>query len=378
VSGLGFNQSYRLSVCAGLAVLLAAIAAPGSPAADRLILRNLDFILDRTVVALDEDGATLDAPLADGTTQLSWDRIERGKVALDQARFDELLAEIGLPLFRVRQRLKSQDYAGLAAPAELLYPKFAGRMSPAALYVAQATLWSRLASGRREAAIEPYLRSVELLRSGKLAVDDVPGDRRLAVDLATGLSNELVPVWHDPAASKTALGGVQQAIRDMAQPRPAGVYTYYATLALAAGELAEAERVLPFLTEETPELAAWRQVVLAQREVLAGSAGEAASRLAAELSTVPPTVRPAALYWVGRSRLLSSDALAVRDGLLDLLSIPAEHPRGDADLSAAALYLAAEQLDKVKDEQGADAIRQELLRQYSHTQVANRMQTGGK
>ncbi|MCU0878280.1 MAG: hypothetical protein MUF06_10895, partial [Pirellulaceae bacterium] len=172
--------------------------------------------------------------------------------------------------------------------------------------------------------------------------------------------------------------GVQQAIRDMAQPRPAGVYTYYATLALAAGEPAEAERVLPFMTEETPELAAWRRVVLAQRELLAGSAGEAASQLAAELATVPPTVRPAALYWIGRSRLLAEDALVVRDGLLDLLSIPAEYPRGDADLAAAALYLAAEQLDKVKDEQGAAAIRQELLRQYSPTQVANRMRTGGK
>ncbi len=378
MNGLGFNQSYRLSVCAGLAVLLAAIDAPGAAAADRLILRNLDFILDRTVVALDEDGATLDAPLADGTTQLSWDRIERGKVALDQARFDQLLAEIGLPLFRVRQRLKSQDYKGLAAPAEQLYPKFAGRTSPAALNVAQATLWSRLAAGRREAAVEPYLRAVELLRGGKLAVDDVPGDRRLVVDLATGLSSELVPIWHDPAAAKGALAGVQQAIRDMAQPRPAGVYTYYATLALAAGEPAEAERVLPFMTEETPELAAWRRVVLAQRELLAGSAGEAASQLAAELATVPPTVRPAALYWIGRSRLLAEDALVVRDGLLDLLSIPAEYPRGDADLAAAALYLAAEQLDKVKDEQGAAAIRQELLRQYSPTQVANRMRTGGK
>lgn len=373
---MGFNRSFRLAVCAGLAVLLPAIASPGASAADRLILRNLDFILDRTVVALDEDGATLDAPLADGATRLSWDRIERGKVALDQARFDELLTEIGLPLFRVRQRLKSQDYAGLAAPAEQLYPKFAGRTSPAALSVAQAAMWSRLATGRWEAAVEPYLRTVELLRGGTLAADEVPGTRRLAVELATGLSSELVPVWHDPAAAKESLSSVQQAIRDMAQPRPAGVYVYYATLALAAGESAEAERVLPFISGDSPELAAWRQVILAQREVLAGSLGESASRLAAELSTMPATVRPAALYWVGRSRLVSSDESVVRDGLLDLLAIPAEYPRGDAELAAAALYLAAEQLDKVKDERGAAAIRQELGRQYSHTQVAKRRAGG--
>jgi hypothetical protein len=377
LSGLAFNQSYHLSVCAGLA-LLTAVAAPGAQAADRLILRNLDFILDRTVVALDEDGATLDAPLADGTTQLSWDRIERGKVALDQARFDELLAEIGLPLFRVRQRLKSQDYAGLAAPAELLYPKFADRSSPAALNVAQATLWSRMALGRREAAVEPYLRVVRLLAGGKLSTEEIPGKRQLAVDLATGLSSELIPVWHDSAAAKQALAGVQQAIRDISPPRPAGVYVYYATLALAAGEPAEAERVLPFITEDSPELAAWRRVILAQREVLAGGTPEAASQLADELATIPPTVRPAALYWVGRSRLLSSDDSIVRDGLLDLLSIPAEYPQVDAELAAAALYLAADQLDKVKDDEGAAAIRQEISRQYGHTQVANQRRTSDK
>jgi alkylated DNA nucleotide flippase Atl1 len=377
LSGLAFNQSYHLSVCAGLA-LLTAVAVPGAQAADRLILRNLDFILDRTVVALDEDGATLDAPLADGTTQLSWDRIERGKVALDQARFDELLAEIGLPLFRVRQRLKSQDYAGLAAPAELLYAKFADRSSPAAINVAQATLWSRMALGRREAAVEPYLRVVRLLAGGKLSAEEIPGKRQLAVDLATGLSSELIPVWHDSAAAKQALAGAQQAIRDIAPPRPAGVYVYYATLALAAGEPAEAERVLPFITEDSPELAAWRRVILAQREVLAGGTPEAASQLADELATIPPTVRPAALYWVGRSRLLSSDDSIVRDGLLDLLSIPAEYPQVDAELAAAALYLAADQLDKVKDDEGAAAIRQEISRQYGHTQVANQRRTGDK
>src|SRR5690349_12003618 len=103
--------------------LLAAIGE----SADRLILRNLDIILDRTVTALDEDGLVLDAPRAGGGNRITWDEIERGKVALDQARFDALLSELGPPLYRIRQRLKIGDYVAASEPAELLYEKFSRR-----------------------------------------------------------------------------------------------------------------------------------------------------------------------------------------------------------------------------------------------------------
>src|SRR5205085_10702645 len=98
-----------------------------------------------------------------------------------------------------------------------------------------ATMWSRLAAGKREGAVQPLLRSVELLRSKAASAADLPGSRRLHADLATAISPELLPVWFDPAAAKDALPAVQQTIRMMAQPRAAGVYVYYATLAIAAG-----------------------------------------------------------------------------------------------------------------------------------------------
>src|SRR3954470_16967408 len=104
-------------------VLWPAISCP----ADRLILRNLDIVTDRTVTAFDEDGLVLDGAREGGTDRITWDEVERGKIALDQPRFDKLLADLGAPLYRIRQRLKVGDYNAAREPAELLYPSFAER-----------------------------------------------------------------------------------------------------------------------------------------------------------------------------------------------------------------------------------------------------------
>ena len=355
---------------AAAAVIGPFASADRARAADRLILRNLDFVLDRTVVEIDEDGVRLDAALPGGGDRLTWDRIERGTVALDQERFDKLLAELGLPLYRIRQRLRVGDYAALAEPAEAVYPRLSGRRSPTAFMVCQAVVWSRLAAGRREAAVEPYVRLCELVRSNPGWMADLPGERRMTIDPATALSNELTPIWFDAQAAAAALGGVEQAIRGMTQPRPAGIYVYYATLALTAGQPEEADRVLGALVSDD-RLAQWRSVVLAQREVLAGRPDAALATLLEQRGELTEACRPAALYWLGRGQLLSTDPMTVSGGLLDLLTLPAEYASRDRELAAAGLYEAAAALDKLKDARGAAALRQELARQYGGTYHAN-------
>ena len=336
-------------------------------AADRLILRNLDIILDRTVTQIDEDGIELDAARPRGTSHLTWDEIERGTVALDQAKFNRLLAELGPPLYRVRQRLKTGDYEALAEPAEQLYPLFAARKSQTAYMVCQAVMWSRMAAGQREAAVEPYLRCFEILRSGRAKLTQLPGLRRLAVEPKSAITTDLLPVWFDAAASKAALPVVHEAIRGMNQPRPEGVYIYYATLALAAGETAESERVMRLFRGDEPLAAQWRDIVLAQQEVLAGAPGPNIHGLQTAVSNFAPASRPAALYWLGRAHLQSPDASVVRDGVLELLTLPAAHATTDPHLAAAALFHAAEALDKLKDTKGSAALRQELAAQFGNT-----------
>jgi hypothetical protein len=337
-----------------------------SRAADRLILRNLDILTDCTVTALDEDGLVLDRTFQDRSL-ITWDEIERGRIALDQPRFDRLLAELGQPLYRIRQRLKIGDYQAAGEFAEQLYPHFAERMSQTAYLVCQATMWSRLAASQREAAVEPYLRCYELLRSRSAAGDKLPGSRRLRTDPATAISAELLPVWFDAPSAKSALPAVEQAIRALPPPRAEGVYIYYASLAIATGQPEEADRVLPLITSQEHGLPAWRDILLAQRETAALSPGEATERLRRALDELPTGCRAAALYAIGQANLLSPDLETQRDGLLALLTLPAAYSREQPELAAAGLYRAAEALVKLKDDTGAAAVRRELAHHYAGT-----------
>jgi hypothetical protein len=355
----------RQSTALALALVLLGPAA--AYAADRLILRDLDIITDRTVTALDEDGLQLDRAREGGGDRVTWDEVERGRVAMDQPRFDKLLAELGTPLYRIRQRLKVGDYEAAAEPAELLYPRFAERKSQTAYLVCQATMWGRLARAKREAAVEPFLHCYELLRSKAAAAEKLPGNRRLKVDGATGISAELLPVWFDPSAARAALPLVQQVIRSLPQPRPDGVYVYYATLAIAAGETVEAQRVMTPLNRSQEPIATWHDIVLAQQELAAGSPGAAIERLKTRHDAVPEPCRPLVLFLIGLTDSQSTDGNVCRDGLLSLLTLPAIYSRQHPDLAAAGLYHAAVGLDKLKDATGAAAVRRELASRYVGT-----------
>jgi len=360
------------------ALVLLASSAPFAPAADRLILRNLDILTRHTVVSFDEDGLVLDGPRPGGGERVTWDEVERGKVALDQPRFDKLLSELGQPLFRIRQRLKIGDFEALAEPAEAMFPRYAQRQSQTAYLVCQATMWSRLEAGRREAAVLPYVRCFELLRSRVATSGSLPGSRRLKVDPATGISPELVPVWFDAAAARAALPDLQAAIRDMASPRPEGMSIYYASLALAGGEAAEADRVIQSVQSNQPELLAWRDVLAAQQEITAASPGAAVEKLRTRQGALPAVCRPAALYWVGLADSQDADGNRCKDGILRLLTLPAEYGDEQPELAAAGLYHAAVALAKLKDDRGAAAVRGELAGRYAATQHARRLGAGAE
>jgi hypothetical protein len=372
-----FHQSWQSLACITLAA-----ACSASSAADRLILRNLDIIAGPTVTGLDEDGVLLDTALQSGRTRIPWDEIERGRIALDQPRFDALLADLGLPLYRVRQRLKIGDLPGAGEVAEKLYPRFRERRSQTAYLVVQAVLWSRLDSGQLEQSVEPALRCFELLRSQAATTDDLPGSRRPKFDMNTGLCGELPPIWLDPQAAHEALPEVEATVRAMSQPRPISAYLYYATLAVAAGQTSEADRVLPSLQAAGGQLTQTRHasegiapalvdLVKAQEELAGGDSGLACERLRRSRVSLPPACQPAASLLLGRLDVKSDNDDRIRDGLLELLSLPAAHGDELRELSAAALYESAQALDKLKEDSGAAAVRGELFGRFRGTRFAS-------
>ena len=349
--------------------LLAALLATAN-AADRIILRNLELITDRTVLSVDEDGARLDAPRKSGSDRVTWDEIERGRVSPElQEEFNRFQTELGPPLYQLRQRLRIGDYAGLLAPAEKLSGVFAERRSQTAYLVCQSLMWGRLAAGQREQAVEPLLRCVALLESGAADPLRLPGARRLLLGNSSPLCGDLPPVWLNQAAAKEVLPAVQKLVREPAQRRPSQFYLYYASLASEAGDFDEASKVLGALTAAGDGDRQAQQIVRAQIEIqrkLPGGATSGLAQIADGESSLPAEL---AGYWRGVHLLAASDVDQQRDGLLALLSIPAKEQTQYSELAAAALHRSAIALAQLGDVAGAAAVRRELSSRYAATAV---------
>ena len=331
--------------------------------ADRIILRNLEVLADKRVAEFNEDGIRL----SDGT-RIQWDQVERAQVDPgQQAAFDRMLKELGTQLYRLRQRLTVGDYRGLLEHAEALYPRYVGRDSETAYLVFQSLMWARLASGQREAAVEPYVRAFDYLQRRPPADAKLPGQRRLSFDRQTGMTRELIPIWFDAEAARLALPAVLKAVSEMAEPRPEGMRIYYGTLALAAGDWDTARRVLAGVQGEQPKLAELLRIAVAQGEVLAGQRGAALQSLDEGFEKLDPENQPLALYWLGRSKLASSDASARREGMLQLLQLPALYGETYPDLAAAGLYHTMMAYAQEQDVSAQSALRRELLNHYKQT-----------
>jgi hypothetical protein len=341
-------------------------------AADRLVLRDLSTIRS-DVASFNADGLVLTAERPGGGKLVFWYEVE--SLELDdknqQAEAIKLLEEIGLPLYRLRVRLQTGDDEGLLAPAAELYPVFRERRSVSALVVLQSLVWGRIAHGQREAAVEPWLREFELLRSRAAKVSDIPGSRKPGVDAASALLAELEPAWFDAEAAKTALPAAEKALQAMSKPVPPGAIMYVASLALAAGERQKSSEYLEEEIDSNNLAASLKQTLLAQSE-LPDNAVAAANRLqktVAELEEAGENnearerfLHPLALYWLGRAQLASDKPAVQQSGLLTLLRIPALEGRQSPELSAAALHEVAQFY--AKDAPIATRLRREITQQF--------------
>jgi hypothetical protein len=358
----------RLPV-APVILLLILVANASSSAADRIVLRSLKIISDRTVVSFDEDAIVLD-----NQQKLGWHEIEKATVSpAQQLAFDKQLKELGEALYRIRQRLTTADYEGLLQPAESLYPRYVTLTGDTSYLVKQSVMWGRIAAGRREESVEPYLRCWELLTARKAAAAALPGDRRLQFDPVTGLTSELPPVWFNAEAAKMALPAVKRRILEMPIPRPEGAYIYYATMAIAASDMEETTRALGAIKSNKPPVAELLTIIEAQQEVVAGKPGVSIAKLELLAKRMTPENQPLAWYWIGMSKLRDTAAEVRQTGLLQLARIPALAGRQQPELAGAALYQIMQSLSAQGDASGGVSVRRELLERYGQTYYALRV-----
>jgi hypothetical protein len=213
------------------------------------------------------------------------------------------------------------------------------------------------------------------LSSKTAAASDLPGNRRLRYDPDTALSPELIPVWFDAEAAKQAMPGVLRAVAAMRKPYPEGARVYYATLAMTADETDEAVNVLNGVSGRQPTLAQWLTIARAQLEIIDDQSGPAVEKLESSLDRLSKDHKPAALYWLGLSKIASRDEHVRREGTLHLLCLPALYGETQPELAGAGLYQAMVALDKSKDAKGSMTVRKELLLRYAQTFHAARVRT---
>ena len=337
-------------------------------AADRIVLRDLTIISDRTVQAMSMDGVQLD-----NGQVIGWGEIETGRLGGGrQELFDKYVKNVGVHLFRIRQRLENGDYRSLTPSAEAIERFYRGRNSAAGYMVMQALMWGRMAEGKRAAAVAPYLHCYAYLRGAGAEAVPPPGERRLQYDAATGMCEELPPIWFDTDQAKTALPEVAAAISKIQEPRPPATRIYYGSLAIAAGDMAAADRALKGLAANNPRISQLQLILNAQREIIAGSPAVNTDRLA-DSATLLPSNRPLAKYWLGMAKVADDDVVQQREGVLDLLHLPAVYGDLSPALAAAGLYQAMQTLQALGDLRGSIALRGELLSKYGQTYHAEQL-----
>lgn len=337
-------------------------------AADDILLRDLSTISDRTVVSFDPDGVKLD----DGRL-LGWDQIETATVGKDQDAFTKQLKQLSEPLYRIRQRLKIGDYASLEETADGLYPLYKTRKSATAYMVIQAVMWARLAVGKREGAVEPYLRAFDLLVAEKIK-PDLPGNRRLQFDAATGMTSELLPVWFNEKEAAAAFTEVSEAARTIKTKTRHGLYAYAVSLAIAGKEFSRVGPLLATLENGNDEIKQLHAIFELQLAVAQGKdTGPAVAKLAPLKAKLTGVAKPVGWYTIGNAQLKSSDLSQQQQGILNLLRLPAIYHQSNPEVAAAGVYQAMKAFQSQDRLTDSIALRKQLLTKFGATQHADRV-----
>lgn len=327
-----------------------------------IVLRDLQLIDDVKVISMSVEGIALE----DGRSR-SWDLIQEGEVSTEQqVEFDRWRTEIGEPLFRVRLRLASGDYASLQPHANDLASRTVQNEPNSSVYYLAccAQVRSCLYQKQREAALVPLL---EILRLRNPTPPYMEIEELASLHFSEdGICHELLPVWFHSDVAAEQLAQIRQSVNFLETSSGATAQVYLNTLAISAGE-----SKLPF--ESTAIDDPWRLLYSAQSALLAGNHEQVVSQLDANLFSESAERHAIALYYLGmaQSRLPTpsiDSGPVVRNPawMLTLLKIPALYEDRFTELSAAAISAVVNHSDSANQED-YETLRKELAGRYRQT-----------
>lgn len=343
--------------------------------ADELILRDWSRITNVTVAVIDDDGVKL----SDGRI-ISWDRIESGEVSDEhQADLDQLIRELGEPLFRLRQRIRLGNDVQLLELAESLWPRFRDRTGETAIVVSCGVVRGRLATGQRADAVLPYLVFVRQLMDSEATnelndalVTRARNEFGLVIDPKTGLCANLLPIWKDQQAAAKALPKLSEWLTTETNPIAPWVPIYVSSLAAFVGEFEKAQQELARMNLANDGLMELRTVIDWQLS-LQREPSMSIRSIESNLDKLLPRNRAITLYWLGLAGLKSNSEERQQAAILHLLQIPAVYPT-EQDVAAAAIFQVADfygsKSNDAKASQKQATLRSELLRAYPNSWFA--------
>ena len=395
------NRSAIIRASVALLLTGFAIANGQSCMGQSIILRNLTRI-QAEISKFDQTGIEL----FDGR-RIGWDEVLQASVSpSDQVKFDKYVREIGLPVFRLKTRIKKGDWWGAGKIADPMFELNLkeGNVFPDSktkFLACVATMQSRLHSTRRAEAVLPFLEAMELKRETKN--DFVEFENLLESESTINLASKLTPVWFDQTKLKSCSDQLKEKFQyyevSNGKTTSPALMIYLASMLIEIEDFEPAKKLIELLASRTfdsdqaKEIAAWKLVLEARIMQKNGDHVRCQSSLESGEPTIIGQARPAALYYLAMSKIemhakdietetqkSSNQNISLGGGLANraldsdlskaallLLRIPALYGDLHPHLSAAAVYQAAE-IAKVRGQSNDhEKLRQQLFRRYPRT-----------
>lgn len=351
------------ALAAWLLATAAALAAEGFALADRLHRRGEAAPLEGRTLDVTADGVLFRAARGSesGDVLVTWDRARH--LETDEPRFAEAFnthLDLSERLWRARSRVERGDYASAEPIFDELFSETTHRTDATALIVAEGLLRCRVAREARAAAVLPWLEMHRLLAAGLKPTAYL--SMRPVVEAQSGLCPQLPPMWGKSAGVEQMLADLNHYVPDA--PSSARLAALYARAARLSLGLAVSDSADFYRSDESWDRDAGVVVVTALVAAI-----ERVRPLPLDVEKVmarplrePGPLTPWALFMRGTVRVEERDLDRRREGLVDLLTIPATHGEEHRYIAGFAVERAASILDSMGRSAAAASLRAERRR----------------
>lgn len=282
------------------------------------------------------------------------------KIVLGEHAGDWALVQgIATDAWRARTRLARGDYR-LAAPIfEELWETYEGRDGPTALLVAEGALRCRLAGDGQVAAVDSWLKALELRQRGIKLAGDPPIEP--IIDTTTGLVPALPPFWSRVQAAGSGAGW---GVFVSETPEIAAMANLYERAML--GQTSGMVDVEPIQDESMRDSVRFVATLIDAVGDDSDARANARGRLESALESQIGTWREAWIrFALGRSYIMEPGRSGLTPGVLHLLHIPARFERSLPYLAGLALSEAGVALARAGEAAPAEALLDEMTAAFA-------------